>query len=67
MIQAQSEAIWKLIDKDVAIQRAATAFVFTEGPIWHPRDQHLLFSDVPGNVRRKYTLDGQVAETRNPF
>ena len=66
MIKAHSEEIWKLIDQDVEIQRAATGFVFTEGPVWHPRDQHLLFSDVPGNVRRRYTPDGQVVEVRNP-
>ena len=43
----------------------ATGFTFTEGPIWHPKDQYLLFSDMPGDVRRKYTPDGTVVEVRN--
>jgi gluconolactonase len=66
VIKAYSEELWKLIDKDAVVQRAATGFTFTEGPLWHLKEQHLLFSDVPGNVRRKYTPDGRVVEVRNP-
>ena len=44
MIQCYSDQLWKLIDKDVVIERVASGFEFTEGPIWHPRDHHLLFS-----------------------
>ena len=65
-IEAYQDALWDLIDRDETVKQAATGFVFTEGPVWHPREQHLLFSDVPGNVRRKYTPDGQVVEVRNP-
>lgn len=66
MIKADSDQIWNLLAKDSEIQRAATGFIFTEGPIWHPREQHLLFSDVPANICRKLHPDGQVDETRNP-
>ena len=41
-------------------------FTFTEGPIWHPGEQVLYFSDMPGDIRRKVTLDGTVTEVRNP-
>ena len=40
----------------------ATGFTFTEGPIWHPGEQVLYFSDMPGDVRRKVSLDGTVTE-----
>lgn len=66
MIKADSDQIWSLLAKDAEIQRLATGFMFTEGPIWHPREQHLLFSDVPADICRKLTPDGQVCETRNP-
>ena len=66
MIQCYSDQIWALIDKKAVIQRVASGFEFTEGPIWHPRDHHLLFSDVPGNVRHKYLSNGAVLEERNP-
>ncbi len=47
------------------VERLATGFTFTEGPIWHPTEHYLLFSDMPGDVRRKYTPDGKVVEVRN--
>ena len=36
-----------LLDENVAVRMLATDFVFTEGPIWHPKDHYLLFSDIP--------------------
>jgi gluconolactonase len=32
----------------IKIEKVATGFGFTEGPVWHP-DNYLLFSDIPGN------------------
>ena len=42
-----------------------SGFTFTEGPIWHPRDHYLLFSDMPGDVRRRWQ-DGEVTEVLRP-
>jgi gluconolactonase len=44
----------------------AGGFTFTEGPIWHPRDQYLLFSDMPADVRRRYDERGGVREVMRP-
>jgi hypothetical protein len=38
---------------------------FTEGPIWHPVDHYLLFSDMPGDVRRRWDRQG-VREVMRP-
>ncbi len=65
-IDARSNAIWELLDEDAPLEEVATGFTFTEGPIWHPTEGHLLFSDMPGDIRRKYTPDGTVTEVRNP-
>ena len=64
-IEAKSDAIYELVEEGSKVERVATGFTFTEGPIWHPKDQYLLFSDMPGDVRRKYTPDGTVVEVRN--
>jgi gluconolactonase len=64
-IDAKSSAIYELVDEGSAVEKLAGGFTFTEGPIWHPRDRYLLFSDMPGDVRRKYTPDGTVVEVRN--
>ena len=65
-VQAHAEAVWELVDQDAEVEQVATGFTFTEGPIWHPTENHLLFSDMPGDVRRKYTPDGTVVEVMRP-
>ncbi len=65
-IDAKSDAIYELVEEGSEIEKLATGFTFTEGPIWHPTEQYLLFSDMPGDVRRKYTPDGTVVEMMRP-
>ena len=64
-IEAKSPAIYELVEEGSAVERVATGFTFTEGPIWHP-DGYLLFSDMPGDVRRKYTPGQGVEEVMRP-
>ncbi len=56
----------ELLDLDAPVERLAGGFTFTEGPIWHPRDQYLLFSDMPADVRRRYDERGGVREVMKP-
>ena len=44
----------ELIEPDAPAIQVATDCKFTEGPIWHPVEQFLLFSDMPGDVRRRW-------------
>ncbi len=55
-----------LIDPEAPIEQLGTGFTFTEGPIWHPRDQFLLFSDMPADVRRRWDERGGVREVVRP-
>lgn len=55
-----------LIDRDAPLRRVATGFQFTEGPIWRPGENYLLFSDMPGDVRRRWDARRGVAETKRP-
>lgn len=43
-----------LIDPNAPVRPIGQNFDFTEGPIWHPVEQHLSFSDMPGDVRRRW-------------
>src|SRR5881409_1652576 len=36
------------------------------GPIWHPTDHYLLFSDMPADVRRRWDARRGVAEVKRP-
>jgi gluconolactonase len=65
-IDAKSDAIHELVEEGSGVERLATGFTFTEGPIWHPIEQVLVFSDMPADIRRKVTLDGTVTEVRRP-
>lgn len=47
LFEIRDAAFSELFPKDVALTEIATGFGFTEGPIWHPGDQWLMFSDIP--------------------
>ena len=55
-----------LIDLNAPVRQIAGGFIFTEGPLWHPLDQSLIFSDIPGNVRRVWSELGGVTEVMRP-
>ena len=55
-----------LIDPYAPVGQVGTGFDFTEGPIWHPVDHYLLFSDMPGDVRRRWDARRGVVEVKRP-
>ena len=55
-----------LIDPYAPVGQVGTGFEFTEGPIWHPVDQYLLFSDMPADVRRRWDIRRGISEVRRP-
>jgi len=55
-----------LIDVYAPVGQLGTGFTFTEGPIWHPVEHYLLFSDVVGNVRRRWDQRSGVREVKRP-
>ena len=63
---ARSGAFWDLVGSAAQVRKIGTGFTFTEGPIWHPVRQDLLFSDMPGDVRRCWDPKGGVREVMRP-
>jgi gluconolactonase len=55
-----------LIDPQAPVSPIGTGFIFTEGPVWHPVDRYLLFSDMPGDVRRRWDPEHGVTEVKRP-
>lgn len=55
-----------VVGKAVAVEKLASGFQFTEGPLWHARDHYLLFSDMPGDHLRKWSASGGVTTFRKP-
>ena len=65
-IDTKSQKIFELVEEGSKVEQLATGFTFTEGPIWHPTGKYLLFSDMPADIRRKYTPGEGVVEVMNP-
>lgn len=65
-IQIKSQLLEELIDPEAEVERVATGFTFTEGPIWNKQEEFLLFSDMPGDVRRRWSESDGVQEVMRP-
>ncbi|HWE11658.1 MAG TPA: SMP-30/gluconolactonase/LRE family protein [Solirubrobacteraceae bacterium] len=65
-VELKSETLAELIDPRAEVERLATGFVFTEGPLWNKEGGFLLFSDMPGDVRRRWSEREGVVELRRP-
>jgi gluconolactonase len=55
----------RLIDEHAPVRQIGSGFTFTEGPVWHPTENHLLFSDMPADTRRRWDRTG-VREVMRP-
>jgi gluconolactonase len=49
-IERLDSALDRLLDRDAVIEKLAGGFEWTEGPVWVPAEQCLLFSDIPRNT-----------------
>lgn len=48
-IEIRDDRFLDIVPRDFALRTLADGLGFTEGPIWHPREKHLTFSDIPRN------------------
>jgi len=49
----------ELIDLDAERTELGSGYEFTEGPAWSVREQALIFSDIPGDTRYRWTEGGK--------
>ncbi len=52
--EAIKPAFHALIDENAPARVVGSGFLFTEGPIWHPLEHYLLFSDIPASARGRW-------------
>jgi gluconolactonase len=64
-LSVQDSAIHRIVPAAAKIERVATGFGFTEGPVW-TRDGNLLFSDIPNNTIIRWLPSGEVDVFRRP-
>lgn len=56
----------RIVSPGEQLARLGTDFLFTEGALWHPEDGFLLFSDMPGNVMRRWDEASGIQVVRDP-
>jgi hypothetical protein len=49
-LEINNPELLRLIDRNAPVERLATGFRFSEGPIWNPKEQCLYFSDMTSAV-----------------
>ena len=64
-VTVHSDKVQELVDASADVDRIATGFTFTEGPIWM-RDGSLHFSDMPADKRRRWHPEEGVTVLRDP-
>jgi len=65
-VEIHNERFPAIVGDDVTIERLGTGYQFTEGPIWHPYERHLTFSDIPGNQLWRWSASGGITSFRDP-
>ena len=45
----------ELVDPDAQMTEIGSGYQFSEGPVWDVRDEALVFSDIPGDARWRWT------------
>jgi gluconolactonase len=65
-LEIRDPRIRAIVGDDVTFETLGTGFQFTEGPVWHPVEQHLTFSDMPGDIMRRWDAKGGVKTLRQP-
>jgi gluconolactonase len=65
-LEVNDPGLLRLVERDTPVERLCTGFRFSEGPIWNPREECLYFSDMPNDIRRRWSPREGVVEVRNP-
>ena len=65
-IEIRDERIHEVVDPDSKLETLADGFGFTEGPIWHPKENHLTFSDIPQDTMYRWSQADGVQTYRKP-
>ncbi len=65
-IEIRDPRLLDIIAEDAELETLAEGFQFTEGPIWHPIEKHLTFSDIPNNRMHRWSEAAGVTVYRHP-
>ncbi len=65
-VEIRGDRFRAVVGDDVEFEELGSGFEFTEGPIWHPVERHLIFSDMPGDHMRRWSAIASIESFRKP-
>ncbi len=65
-VEIRDPTFTAVVGAEVTFERIVTGCLFTEGPLWHPREHNLLWSDMPGDHLRRWSPRDGVTTFRKP-
>jgi gluconolactonase len=65
-LEIRHPRLTSVVGPSVEVERIAGGFLFTEGPLWHPKQKFLLFSDMPGDIVRRWSPAEGIRTFRQP-
>lgn len=65
-VEIRDDRFELVVGADADLEQVATGFIFTEGATWDAKHQELIFSDMPGDIVRKWSESNGVTTFRQP-
>lgn len=65
-IEVRDSRVLDIVGEGTELEMLGEGFGFTEGPIWHPVEKHLTFSDIPSNRMHRWSEATGVTVYREP-
>ena len=65
-VEIRDERFRQVVGDDSQLEQVATGFIFTEGAMWNGKTRELTFSDMPGDIVRKFSAENGVTVFRQP-
>ena len=65
-VEIRDERFKLVVGEGIELEQVATDFIFTEGAMWNGATRELVFSDIPGDIMRKWSAEGGISVLRQP-
>ena len=65
-VEIRDERFRKVVGDEAPLEQVATGFIFTEGAMWDAKTSELIFSDMPGDIVRKWSELNGITTYRQP-
>ena len=65
-VEIRDERFKQVVGEGIELEQVATDFIFTEGAMWNGATGELVFSDMPGDIMRKWSAESGISVLRQP-